>query len=167
MALELQIAYIGLAGAVIGGAISSLTSWCVSQSERHKFAQDRIWDIRAETYTKLIATLAAIERLGKKIEYEWSDEAGGETYQNSARFYKHGETLAQMLKDLERNYANASLVISSEISGHLEYLLNVLEAVREDSELSPPELDVEQRKLFTKALTDVRNSAKTELKVPK
>ena len=42
MGLEIQVALIGLIGAIVGGGISSLTTLLISRSERKKFARERL-----------------------------------------------------------------------------------------------------------------------------
>jgi hypothetical protein len=57
MASQLVPALIGLAGAVVGGGISSLTTFLIARSEREKYRRERSWDLRREAYTKIIGAL--------------------------------------------------------------------------------------------------------------
>ncbi|WP_313809358.1 hypothetical protein [Sphingobium sp.] len=57
MALEIATALIGLAGAMIGGGISGLTTILVASGEREKYRRERPWELRREAYTKIIGAL--------------------------------------------------------------------------------------------------------------
>ena len=60
MADELSSAIIGLCGVALGSIISTVASFILARTERKKFARDRIWDVRREVYTKIIATMGDI-----------------------------------------------------------------------------------------------------------
>jgi hypothetical protein len=74
MASEITTALIGLAGAVIGGGISSLTTILVARGERKKFRQERSWDIRREAYTKIIGALDRARAITTHISDGYDDE---------------------------------------------------------------------------------------------
>lgn len=57
MPLEIATALIGLAGAIIGGGISSAVTVLIARSEREKYRRERSWDLRREAYTSIIGSL--------------------------------------------------------------------------------------------------------------
>lgn len=77
MAFELATAAIGLAGAVIGGGISSLTTIVIARGEREKYRQERSWDLRREAYTKIIGALDRARAITAHIGNEYGDDPHG------------------------------------------------------------------------------------------
>src|SRR4051812_22421374 len=57
MTLEIAAALIGLGGALLGGAISSVTTIVIHRSEREKHRREQSWDLRREAYTAIIGSL--------------------------------------------------------------------------------------------------------------
>ena len=55
--MGLEVAWIGFGGVVIGGLISSLTTWLLQLGERRKYRRERSWDLRREAYTTIIGSL--------------------------------------------------------------------------------------------------------------
>jgi hypothetical protein len=75
MAVEVVTALIGLAGAVIGGGISSITTILIARSEREKYRRERSWDLRRETYTKIIGALDRARAIVAHIDDGYDDDA--------------------------------------------------------------------------------------------
>lgn len=74
MASEIVTALIGLAGAAIGGGISSLTTILVARSEREKYRLERSWDLRREAYTKIIGALDRARAIIVHIDDGYDDD---------------------------------------------------------------------------------------------
>ena len=74
---------IGLGGVILGGSISSLSNYLLARAERKRFSRERIWDLRREVYTKIIAKMAEIERDAEEDFLNFTDERGGDDYQGS------------------------------------------------------------------------------------
>lgn len=74
MALEIQIALIGLAGAIVGGAISSVTTLIIARGERSKFRRERSWDLRREAYTVIIGALDRARAIAEYIADHYRDD---------------------------------------------------------------------------------------------
>lgn len=74
MASEIATAVIGLAGAVIGGGISSLTTILVARGEREKFRRERSWDLKRVAYTKIIGALDRARAITSHIDDGYDDD---------------------------------------------------------------------------------------------
>jgi hypothetical protein len=74
MASEMVTALVGLAGAVIGGGISSLTAILIARSEREKYRRERSWDLRREAYTKIIGALDRARSITTHIANGYDDD---------------------------------------------------------------------------------------------
>lgn len=74
MALEIATAAIGLAGAVIGGGISSLTAILIARNEREKFRRERSWDLRREAYTVIIGALDHARAITETIDEGYDED---------------------------------------------------------------------------------------------
>jgi hypothetical protein len=74
---------IGLVGVILGGSMSSLSNYFLARAERKRFARERIWDLRREVYTKIIAKMGEIERDAEEDYLNFTDERGGDNYQGS------------------------------------------------------------------------------------
>lgn len=74
MAAEALTALIGLGGAIIGGAISSITTLLVARSEREKYRRERSWDLRREAYTKIIGALDRARAITAHINDQYAED---------------------------------------------------------------------------------------------
>jgi hypothetical protein len=77
MAFELATAFIGLAGAVIGGGITSTATVLIARNERQKFRRERAWDLRREAYTIIIGSLDRASAITKHIDDEYGEDPHG------------------------------------------------------------------------------------------
>ena len=75
MPTDVVAALIGLAGAVVGGGISSVTTILIARSERAKFRRERSWDLRREAYTKIIGALDRARAITVHIDDGYDDDA--------------------------------------------------------------------------------------------
>lgn len=74
MAFEITSALIGLAGALVGGAISSATTLLIARSEREKYRRERSWDLRREAYTTIIGALDRARAITQHIDDSYDDD---------------------------------------------------------------------------------------------
>ncbi len=74
MAFEIMAALIGLAGAVIGGGISSTATLLIARNEREKYRRERSWDLRREAYTTIIGSLDRARALTKHIDERYDED---------------------------------------------------------------------------------------------
>lgn len=74
MAFEIATALIGLAGALVGGGISSATTLLIARSEREKFRRERSWDLRREAYTAIIGALDRARAITVHIDDGYGDD---------------------------------------------------------------------------------------------
>jgi len=77
MAFEITSALIGLAGAVVGGGISSITTLLIAKTERQKYRRERSWDLRREAYTTIIGALDRARAIAKYIDMEYGNDPHG------------------------------------------------------------------------------------------
>lgn len=80
---DLSGALIGLSGVILGGTISSVSNYILARAERKRFARERIWELRREIYTRIIAKMGEIERVAEDDRRNFGDEFGGENYEGS------------------------------------------------------------------------------------
>jgi len=74
MAFEIETALIGLAGAVIGGGISSAATILIARNEREKFRRERSWDLRREAYTTIIGALDRARAIAAHIDDGYDED---------------------------------------------------------------------------------------------
>lgn len=137
MALEIQVAVIGLAGALIGGAISSFTTWRISVSERNKFARERLWDLRREAYMKVIGSLYQAGRLATHMSERYSDDPHGfdESPDKQLALKQFGDSF----DDAQFAFTSNMLLLSPTFSTAFEKMLRDLGRIADDPNLVPPE----------------------------
>lgn len=74
LAFEIATALIGLAGAVVGGGISSVTTLLIARGEREKYRRERSWDVRRESYTRIIGALDRARAIMHHIDEGYSED---------------------------------------------------------------------------------------------
>jgi gas vesicle protein len=77
MAFEITSALISLAGAVVGGGISSITTLLIAKTERQKYRRERSWDLRREAYTTIIGALDRARAIAQYIDREYCNDPHG------------------------------------------------------------------------------------------
>lgn len=143
---ELASALIGLAGAVVGGGITSFTTWVISRSEHGRFARERTWDIKREVYTKLLGSLVKAVRWAENIDRRYQDDP--HRYDASNDVKKHGAHFVGFMQEAQDAFASNRLMISATIVKRFVQLQSELEDVSDNPNLAPPE----QAELAHKAL---------------
>lgn len=136
MAAELEIAFIGLAGALLGGGLTSLTTWLIARSERAKFARERIWDLRREGYTKILAKLAPASRLATHEHHSHQDDIHGHYATDEAR--GANAQINELLNSADAEFGDYRLALSLEfVTSYEQFREDLAEA--NHFNLIPPE----------------------------
>ncbi len=169
MDAQTLIALIGVGGAlggtIVGSAVSSVTTILIARAERTKFARERLWETRREAYTTIIATVSAIERHAAQMDYEFSDEAGGENYFRSERFHRQAGAMGEMHKALLREYANNRLIMSQAMASRFEELIFEIGAINDNPNQTPDEEYSALSDTYAKANHDILSIGQGELGV--
>lgn len=74
MAFEIAAALIGLAGAAIGGGISSATTLLIARRDSERFRSERSWELRREAYTAIIGALDRARAITRHINEGYRED---------------------------------------------------------------------------------------------
>jgi hypothetical protein len=137
MTTDITIAVIGLLGAIVGGGLTSVTTWLIARGERTKFGRERLWDLRREAYTKIIASIVPATRIAKHME---------EGYEDNPHEYDASDRLKQALEEFVAHFRAAQeafhihrLLLSCDFAQAFEGMLMKLDEVSSNQNLLPPE----------------------------
>lgn len=161
MGLEIQVALIGLIGAIVGGGISSLTTLLISRSERKKFARERLWDQRREGYSKIISSLVTATNIATHMDEEYSDDPHGYDASERSR-----QAMAEYIAHMHsaRDAFNAyRLVLSASFVEIYETAQRQLKAEAGNPNLVPPEGAEITGTIMKTAVTKLLEQAVSEL----
>ena len=132
MSFEIVNAAIGLIGAVIGGGITSFTTWIIARGERTKHKRERIWDLRRDAYTKIIGSMVQANRLIGHVN---------KRYQFDAHESDSNVNVKQALNEFIDNFKNArdiftsnSILISNEFSEKFESIHSKFDEIARDQD---------------------------------
>jgi hypothetical protein len=121
---EIITALIGLTGALIGAGAASITTIIINRNERHKFARERIWDLRREAYSKIISALGPAQQIGEHVARNYNDDPEG---------YDAGKPVREAMAEFTQHYRAARdfyhgyrLVLSDQFAAAYEGLLRAL-----------------------------------------
>lgn len=128
MAFEIGTALIGFGGVIIGGLISSGTTWFIARNERHKFARERTWDLRREAYTKIIGHLVAASSWAKLMNDNY--KKGYPNYENSSAASGHGEQFSHFMKEAKKEYTINRLILSNGFAKTFDHMFAALEGIQ-------------------------------------
>lgn len=163
---EISSALIGLGGVVLGGGISAAMSLIIARAEKARFARERIWEVRREVYTTVIAKSAQIERALENHFYQFTDEAGGDTYEGSKAFQSMERSIAILETDLDHIFTENRIIISDGVAAWHNELCSFLGDLFDNRDrLEPYELAQEQHKHYQKETQRIMALAKSELGV--
>lgn len=104
MAQEVLVAAIGLVGVLVGGGITSATTWLVARGERTKFAHEKLWEERRVAYTKIIGAMVKATRIASNISKRYEADAHG---------FDASPDMHAMLKQFGEAYVEAHDVFES------------------------------------------------------
>jgi hypothetical protein len=158
---EIKIALIGLLGAIVGGGITAFTTWLIARTERTKFARERLWDLRREAYTKIIASIVPAARLAKHMHHRYQEDAHGYDASKEVR-QATSEYVAHFRAAQDAFHINR-LMLSPTFAGAFERMLHKLGEVGSNQNLIPPEaaeiawqvIEAESRALIKLALDEI------------
>jgi hypothetical protein len=155
-------AWVGLAGAVIGGGISSLTAVLIARNEREKYRRERSWDLRREAYTKIIGALDRARAITAHIDDGYDDEPHAWDASEANR-----TAAKQMIEHfhLARTefHANRLMLSSAFIAEYNKMNVELHEA--ENPNLLPPESATLAAEVMTHSVANLESLAKDELGV--
>jgi hypothetical protein len=135
MALEIQVALIGLSGALVGGGLTSWVTWMIAKNERTRFAGERFYEARRQGYTEITAALAAVERYSLRVAHKLQD-GDIEAYENSELYKLEAQTMSDMGRTLVNAYTTNRIVMSDEMAARLKSLIQEVDAIRDRRDLS-------------------------------
>jgi hypothetical protein len=128
-----------LLGALIGGGATLWVAIRTQRTETDRYARQRIWDARKDAYTGIVAGLAALQRQSERIDYNFSDDAGGENFHGSDLYRRSTAALGEMHRDFERTLANGRLMLSESVYEAAAEMLRSIEEIDDDPNQTPPE----------------------------
>ena len=128
MSSELVIAVIGLAGAIIGGGITSFTTWLIARGERVKHKREIIWDSRRDAYTKIIGSMVQATRLIEHINENHQSDSIDDVKQASAEF-------SDSFKEARAVFTSNTLLISNLFSEKFEIIHNNISNIKKNPTL--------------------------------
>lgn len=132
------------------------------QIERHKYTQDRLWDVRKEAYTSIIAGLRATAKAANVVNDGFNDG-----YMHPEEYFQ-SDAYGQAIHDLwdkwratKEEYERARLLLSDAFVEGFEQIEARLDAVDEDD--IPPLIYATTREIFDEAVSPMLEIAKAEI----
>ncbi|WP_334185076.1 hypothetical protein [Novosphingobium sp.] len=125
MAFEIQTALFSLGGVVIGGGISSATTWLIARSERRKFAREKTWDVRRQAYTKIIAEMVVATSWANEMELGF--RRNPREYEKSPKADKDSGEFAGCVVTAKRVFIANRLMLSQRFVAEFDAIMNDFE----------------------------------------
>jgi hypothetical protein len=150
-----------LLGALIGAGAATITTIVINRNERHKFARERIWDLRREAYTKILSALGPARQIGEHVALNYDDDPHG--YDAGKPVRKAMAEFAQHYRAARDYYHGYRLVLSAEFAVAYEKLLSDMLAINDNPNLLPPEQASDVAKCVTAATTKLIEIAQSEI----
>lgn len=153
-------------GAVIGAWVNRAAALKTARSmlviDRQKYAQDRLWDARKESYSAIIAKVRDTTRLAETIYAAFVDPYGHpEEYFQSQAYSRNTQELWEAWRGAEAEYDRARLLVSDAFVAEFERLQANLAAIDHDD--IPPDRAEQTFKVFDDALDPMLATAKREI----
>ena len=159
---DLVTALIGLAGAVVGGGISSVTAILIARSEREKFRRERSWDLRREAYTKIIGALDRARAITIHIVDGYADDPHAWDASEANRAAR--TQMVEYFNAARIEFHANRLMLSPDFVGQYEKLNREL-AEGNNPNLIPPESAEIAARVMNRILPDMEALAKQEMGV--
>lgn len=161
MTPQVTAALIGLLGALVGGGITSFTTWIIARTQRTKFARERMWDLRREAYTKIIASIVPATRVAEHMHLQFQEDAHG--YSASKEMRQAVSEYASHMKAAQDAFHINRLMLSPAFAEAFLQLLRKLGGVASDPNQLPPDaakatwliIEEESRALLELALAEI------------
>ena len=160
MGLELDVAWIGLGGAVVGGLISGLTTWLVQLGERRKYRRERSWDLRREAYTGIIGSLDRARAILAYIDKGYDEDP--QVFDGSEHERRASTQMIEQMQAARFAYHAQRLILSQAFIARYETYLADMDTVQETN-LDPPEKAHQAATTIADAVVALENLAATEL----
>lgn len=162
MAFEIASAVIGLAGALVGGAISSVTTLLIARGEREKYRRERSWDLRREAYTTIIGALDRARAIAQHIDDEYSDDPHG--WDASENNRKAQTQMVEHFHAARNAFHSQKLMLSKAFVAKYEEMNRGLGA-GDNPNLAPPESAEIAASVMRKIVPEIEELATRELGV--
>jgi len=158
---DILIALIALGGAVLGAAASTITTVIIHRNERHKYARERVWDLRRDAYTTIVAALVKANRLADHMDREYSDDPHGYNASKEMRVAT-GQYIEAMHQARDAFYANR-LMLSDQFAARYDAMIGQLSFEAGNPNLVPPEQAEETARIITNGTDDLLSIALKEV----
>lgn len=160
MGLELDVAWIGLGGVVVGGLISGLTSWLVQLGERRKYRRERSWDLRREAYTGIIGSLDRARAVLVYIDKGYDENPQG--FGGSEHEQRATKQMIEQMQAARFAYHAQRLILSQAFVARYETYLADMDSVQE-ANLDPPGKAHQAATVIADTVVALENLAAAEL----
>lgn len=158
--MGLEVAWIGFGGVVIGGLISSLTTWLLQLGERRKYRRERSWDLRREAYTLIIGSLDRARALLAYIETGFAENPEG--FDGSEHERRASTQMIEQMQASRFAYHAQRLVLSRPFIERYDAYLAAMDDVQ-NANLPPPEKAEQASSTIAAAVTALEALAAAEL----
>jgi hypothetical protein len=155
-----------LGGTYLGSALnrrSALrTAVDLAALEQQRYAQDRLWDARRESYTSIIAGLRAADKLAKAVDEGYnSGEIHPEEYHASGGSTKQINELWTRWRETRAEFEDARLLLSDTFVERFERIQTDLDGIDEDD--IPPTVYARCAEILHEAIPALLTIAKAEI----
>ena len=137
MADEIAVAMIGLVGALVGGGLTSGTTWLIAHGDRTKFAREKVWEDKRQTYSKIIPVMVKVTRIASTINDGYQDDP--HTFDASSYRVELGRQYAEAYGEMVDAFESGIIAISSAFFHRFDLLRDQLKRDADNPNLSPPE----------------------------
>ena len=162
MAFEVTSALIGLTGALVGGAISSVTTILVHRSEGQRFRRERSWTARYEAYTKIIGSLDRARAILDHMDEEYGEDP--HTYDASKRCREANAQMIEFFHAARTEFHANRLMLSRAFVAKYNQMNRDLEEAANPN-LIPPESTEMSAAVMRRIVPEMHELAVKELEV--
>ena len=133
--------------------------------ERHRYTQDRLWDVRKEAYTSIIAGLRSATRHADAVNEGFnSGEMHPEEYFQSEGYSKQLGSLWDKWNLTKEDFESSRLLLSDNFVNAFEALESNLNAIDRDD--NPPAIYMQVHAVFDASVTPMLEIGKAEIAPP-
>ena len=160
MTIELQVALIGLGGALIGGLLSVVSTWLIQRIERKKYRRDRSWELRREAYTTIVGSLERGRAILQVIDEGYREDPHG--YDEGDHVKQASREMSEHLQAARFAYHAQRLLLSPRFIARFEQYLKDMRDT-DSPGLAPPEQAADAAAVVARAVPDLEAIALEEL----
>lgn len=155
-----------LGGTWLGSALNRRTALRtateLAEVDRRRYAEDRLWDARKDSYTSIVAGLRASAKLARIVDEGYnSGEMDPEEYHASEGSTKQIGALWERWRGTVAEFENSRLLLSDEFVERFEQIEADLGAVDQDD--TPPDVYGQCETILREALPSLLAIAKAEI----